>query len=256
MLGAALEDLATAGRTVTELLGSGPDPDLMATAAWSVRQVAVHLVAGAGMYSACLRGQPSPLQDMRPNTLSAFNRGAFVALTERDVRALALLHQRALVEVEAAALEGTAVRNVPFHAGHERPVEWMVTAMATEQLLHGWDIARAIGVDWRPRAALSARLSAFFAHMAPSLYRGEKATIREGSYWISPEGGDGWGFDLDGDQVLPRTDGLNARCRVAGDGFELMLWTSRRAYWKDLALTASGEAADLAAEVMGSFYAA
>lgn len=117
MLAAALCDPEAAGRMVTDLLSTSPDPDLPAASAWTVRQATVHLIAGAGMYAACLRGAPSPLHDMRPNTLSAFNDGAFLALTERDVGALGALHDAALTALHEAALDGEPDRIVDLPRG-------------------------------------------------------------------------------------------------------------------------------------------
>jgi len=140
-----------------------------------------------------------------------------------------------------------------FHAGQRRPVEFLVTAMATEQLIHGWDIATAAGRGWRPEEALTATLSAFFLTMALLLYRGERAALRFGDFWFTPSGGAGWGFRLDGNGIVPLPRGDSARCHVGGNGFDLMLWTSRRLPWSASSLTASGSRAGPAVDLMASF---
>ena len=143
----ARDTLAALTERAAGLIRSIADPDRPAAhSAWSVGEVAAHLVVGARAWSACIGGPGSPITDL--DGFAELNDRLLRWFAERDPVRLADL----LVEAEreflrrSADLPGDAA--VPWHGGHAVPLS-VATAIAVEELLmHGYDIAVALKRPW------------------------------------------------------------------------------------------------------------
>jgi uncharacterized protein (TIGR03083 family) len=245
-----IDDLVEAGHLVSEMLRRVPAADAPATADWNAGQVAVHLLAGARMYAGCLAGRPSPLQDLQPSTQSAFNDGAYLVACRSDLSELADGHVDAIREVCTVAAAGDLGRLVPFHGGTTATAEFLLRAMTWEQLLHGWDLASSCDSVWAPPPELAARSTRFFADLGPLLLRRDAREAAGGIYRFEPDEGDAWPLSIGSSAAA---SGAASRFIVAGDGMDMLLWTSRRVGWEDLRLTASGAEPELASSFMHWF---
>lgn len=251
-----LTDLRAAAAAVSSLVAStDPDPRVKASADWTVRETLVHLIAGAHMYADCLQGRTSPLRDMRRATMDAFNAGSFLALAEERSVELARLHTAAVERLMAAAALSDLDRTVPFHAGTSRPAAFLVTAMGTEQVLHGWDIASATRSAMELDVEVVARLSSFFVELAPLLYRAD-AGLDGLSVWVTPDAGPGWGVAIQDGHAHALEEPGGAGCTVSGPPLDVMLWTSQRRPFDSTNLIAGGRDASAAGRLMSGFRAA
>jgi len=115
---------------------------------WTVREAAVHLVNYAGIYADIAQGMPSPVRGLARETLAAEHDLRIADIPESDPAALADL----LLESVDGLLEGTAAlpgdQPVVFHGGIGLDVAGLVGIALGEHLLHGYDIAVAVGAPW------------------------------------------------------------------------------------------------------------
>jgi len=246
---------------VTGLLESAPDTGgRRESGEWSIREAAVHLLAGARMYADCLDGITSPLRDLRRSTLDAFNAGAFLAQPENKGPELARLLRDAVDQLAlaasgiAAVSEPGRVPDAPWHVGMRQPAPFFVRTIVSELLLHGWDMAMVLDRGWDPDEATAGQASRLLADVIPLMFNPRKAIERDGSFWIVESSGLEWGFEIH-DGVLEVGGSARAGCVIRGRAFEIMLWTSGRCEWNGSGLSASGSTAALAVTLMTAFEA-
>jgi uncharacterized protein (TIGR03083 family) len=221
---------------------------------WSVRQAIVHLIAGTRMYAGCLRREPSPLGDFRRHTLEAFNGGAWMALAERDSQALGCLLEAGVSEMAASVPHSELDRGGIWHTGISMPTPFFLRTMLSEFLLHGFDIASALGRAWSPSDRIAGPASALFADVAAFVFRGEEDDHHSGRYWFDAPPHPGWGFTIAYSELTPIAADESVDCRVTGRPFHLMLWQSGRVNWEDSELHASGRNQSAAVSLMGCFH--
>ena len=135
-----------AGRRLTALLRTVPDPDARAVGDWSVRDVAAHLTAAVPTFVSVARGEGSSLSDL--GDLAKWNAAGLAAVDERDLGVLAArlddLRDQALAT--AAATPPDTV--VTYHGGIRLPMSAACALLAAEFLVHGCDVARGAGRPW------------------------------------------------------------------------------------------------------------
>jgi uncharacterized protein (TIGR03083 family) len=130
----------------TALLRSGIDPDRQVTPEWTVRDVARHVAGTAPFYVEMVKGQPSPVHQLQG--VGDFNAATLKGVDESDLGRLAEVIDGNFDEViDAATARGRDVM-VPWHGGLMLPLSTLIGAGAGEAMLHGWDVARAVGRPW------------------------------------------------------------------------------------------------------------
>ncbi|HEY0697732.1 MAG TPA: DinB family protein [Micromonospora sp.] len=144
-------------RRLLALVDRAP-PDLAVTAEWSVADTLAHLATVTAMDVGLVRGTdpdlPVPEFDdlVRTTTvdsLSVMNVELMGHFTERDVPALAA-RLRADVDTLLAVTEVTGpLAAVTWFGDARLTVAGLLAHLLNELNLHGWDIARAVGVPWR-----------------------------------------------------------------------------------------------------------
>uniref|UniRef100_UPI0015F06589 maleylpyruvate isomerase family mycothiol-dependent enzyme n=1 Tax=Pseudonocardia pini TaxID=2758030 RepID=UPI0015F06589 len=127
----------------------GPaDPTAVGT--WSVRDVAAHVAESMDLYTGLLAGEPSPASSLAET--AAMSAAAIATVTDREPEALARAVETAASRYLAAA--GAATDPVGWHGGLPLPVSSLLGLTLGEALVHGRDVARALGVPWEiPPAA-------------------------------------------------------------------------------------------------------
>ena len=235
-----VDALLEASDMVVMLLEDGADSAVMIEpGGWSVRQVVVHLIAGSRMYAGCLRGDPSPIGDFRRHTLSAFNGGAWMALAEEDSRVLGGLLAAGIRDMAASVPHPEQDNGGLWHAEIHKSTPFFVRTMLSELLLHGFDIATALGLAWSPSDQIAGPASALFAEVAPLVFRKEESVRHAGRYWFEAAPQPGWGFTIAYSEITPSAADESVDCRITGRPFQLMLWQSGRVNWEDSELNAS-----------------
>jgi uncharacterized protein (TIGR03086 family) len=144
------EDPVGALATATTLAGQvvanvGPEQWALPTPCteWTVRQLVDHLVAGQQLYVRVLHGEP--YEQVAPQVRAAGDRLADDPAAAHDATAREL--------VEAFRSPGVLERTVRVPFGTV-PGPVALHLRITESLVHGWDLATAVGAPFDPPAAL------------------------------------------------------------------------------------------------------
>lgn len=145
------------GDRFAELVATAPDPGAKVTPEWSVADTAAHLAALAWLNTTLLRPDVEPppipgLAEKLPGTtvddVNALNDLTLEHFTERDAQALAgLLRDRVTTMLDAAE-ERDPGETITWLGGSRVPLAGLFAHLLNELLLHGFDVARALGRPW------------------------------------------------------------------------------------------------------------
>lgn len=144
MLGSRTERLAEVLREQQHLerpIGGG--------STWSVREAAVHLVLGAGVYADFAVGVPSPVTTLDPAAIGAWNERRNADVAESDPGALADLLVAAARRFLDRTAGWSARQPASWHGGVILDLTDLTTLLGAEVLLHGHDIAVALDAPWQ-----------------------------------------------------------------------------------------------------------
>jgi hypothetical protein len=229
---------ATARQTA-DLLRSRPDLQApIPGSEWTVREAAVHLVSLAGIYIDIADGMPSPIDGMTKEALRDQNARRLGDLPESDPDKVAGL----LTEAVAGLLEATACRSgdqaVVFHGGVSLDLAGLMCISLGEHLLHGYDIARAVGSPW-PIDALDALLVlSGYRRCYGSWLNGDAASGLTAGYRVELRGGDAFTVRVSAGvcHLEPGDTGF-VDCTIAADPVAYLLVRSgRMTQWEAIAL--------------------
>lgn len=249
---------ATARRTA-DLIRTLPNLDAPVPGSeWTVREAAVHLVNHAGIYTDIAGGMPSPIESMTREALGRQNARRLGDIPESDPEKVAGL----LTEAVAGLLEATACRSgdqaVVFHAGVALDLARLMGISLGEHLLHGYDIARAVGCPW-PIDPVHARLVlAGYGPCYGSWLNAEVTPDLTTSYGIELRGGDAFTvrFSAGGCHSEPGVAGV-VDCTISADPVAfLLVGSGRMTQWEAIALrlySTSGPRPDLGLTFMDLF---
>ena len=150
--GLALE--AVAGR-IADLLASLPDARApISNSEWTVREAAAHLANYSAIYSEIANGVPSPVQAPAGNgalfrdALRVNSAQRLADVPETDPARLA----RLVLDAAGRLVDTTSGRPddqpVSFHSGFPLTVAGLVCTSLSEHLVHGYDMAIAVGAPF------------------------------------------------------------------------------------------------------------
>lgn len=213
---------------------------------WTLPQTMAHVVGTARLYRRVRTGWASPL---RAGGLPTLNAGFFAAMIESEPVVLADLLEEATEAYATTAREVDPDTVCSWHLELQLDVATVTAFLGNELLMHGWDIAHALGETFVDEAAALpvvpklAPVRASFAEL-----RTPSPHARIG---FQPEGGssDGLVFTSEGAAYIPGGLEVDFDCLVTGPAFSLLLWSSGRAAWHEAGLSASGRQPALAESV-------
>jgi uncharacterized protein (TIGR03083 family) len=134
---------------VAELIASIPDPLALApNSPWTVRDFAAHLILAGGQYTDMAQGVPSPYQSVEPTYLHAEFTRRQADIAETDPTKLSRLFVDAMEGYLDATSDLPGDTPVIMHGQNPYTVAGMAGVLLGEELLHGYDIATAIGRPW------------------------------------------------------------------------------------------------------------
>lgn len=112
---------------------------------WTIAETAAHLWSGVTMCTGLLEGRSHPWPDI--DSRAKTNAAIIAEIQERDPTALA-----ALIERDAPAMAATfrayGAKPISYVFGTPASATTALAGIATEFLIHGWDIAQSVGVPW------------------------------------------------------------------------------------------------------------
>jgi hypothetical protein len=248
VLAQARSALETTARKTADLVRSLPDlnPPIPGSE-WTVRDAAVHLVSLAGIYTDIAEGMPSPIESMTREALGHQNARRMGDIPESDPEKVAGL----LTEAVAGLLEATACRSgdqeVVFHAGVSLDLASLMCISLGEHILHGYDIARAVGSPWPIDPGHALLVLSGYGPCYGSWLNREATSGLTTTYGIELRGGDAFTvrFEDGGCQVAPRDHGDTpdpgdsevVDCIISADPVAFLLVRSGRiTQWEAIAL--------------------
>lgn len=155
-----------AGERFADLVAAAPRPDAMATAHWSVAETAAHVAGVVWLYTDVLppgTGEPAvaalagSIPQVTVDTVAEFNNLTLRYFTERAPRTIAARLRTDIDRILRGTEHHDPAMPVPWLGGSTVPLAGVLAHLANELLIHGRDIARALGTPWfisRPDAAL------------------------------------------------------------------------------------------------------
>jgi uncharacterized protein (TIGR03083 family) len=149
LLGRSRDAIAGATERVAELIASIPDPMALAhESLWTVRDVAAHLIVAGGVYTDIAQGVPAPYQSTERTYLHAEFTRRHADIPETDPGKLSRLLVDAMEGFLDATSDSPGDTPVIFHGQNPFTVAGAAGVLLGEELLHGYDIATAIGRPW------------------------------------------------------------------------------------------------------------
>ncbi|MGH9010765.1 MAG: maleylpyruvate isomerase family mycothiol-dependent enzyme [Acidimicrobiia bacterium] len=149
LLGHTRDALAGATENVADLIASVPDPMALAhNSLWTVREVAAHLIVGGGVYTDIAQGVPAPYQSVERTYLHAEFTRRNADIAETDPAKLSRLFVDAMEGFLDATSDSPGDTPVIMHGQNPFTLAGAAGILLGELLLHGYDIATAIGRPW------------------------------------------------------------------------------------------------------------
>ena len=166
LLGQTRDAMACATERVAELIASIPDPLApVPNSPWTVRDFAAHLTT-ASVYTEMVQGVPAPYRSVEPAYLHAEFTRRNADIAETDPMKLSRLFADAMEGFLDTTSDIPGDTPVVFHGQNPFTVAGAAGVLLGELLLHGYDIATAIGRPWPiDRSATALVLAAY----APAL---------------------------------------------------------------------------------------
>ena len=176
---------------------------------WTVREAAVHLALIGFRYAGMVHGEPNQYPSLAPEECARRNDEINADIPESEPGKLAALMDEETKRLLDATAPCDDTQEVLFHCGNVMTIPHLVATALAEHLLHGYDMAVAVGQPW-PIDAHQAALGLFgyrpsygarlnpatttvhTASYAIELITGERFTIRflDGRYRLeSPDSG-------------------------------------------------------------------
>nr|WP_166641794.1 maleylpyruvate isomerase family mycothiol-dependent enzyme [Amycolatopsis sp. SID8362] len=158
------------GGRFADLVASVPDAHAKSLGEWSIAETASHVGMIALMYTAMIRGDGGPLplpgleepiDSASVDTISRMNALALELYPERDPVRLAERLRADIAEVLLVSADLDPEKPVWWLGGSRVPVAGVLAHLVNEMLLHGLDIARALGRPW----PVPARYEAMFLEL-------------------------------------------------------------------------------------------
>jgi uncharacterized protein (TIGR03083 family) len=224
--------------------------DIAEVGDWTLSQTMAHVIGTARLYRRMLTGWASPVQ---VGGLPTLNAGFFAGLVEDHPDVLADLLEEAVDTYAAEALGVGPDTICGFHMGLQLDVVTVTAFLANEVLMHGWDIAHAVGMAFADDEAAVAVLDILIPLLA-SLVDPDALKLG-GRVAIRLEGGVSHGYELapEGATYMAGGPGVDFDCIVDGPAFVLLLWRGGRSQWPGAGLRASGARPELAASFVIPF---
>lgn len=239
-------------RRTANLLRSLPDTDgPIPGSAWTVREAVVHLANYGPVYTEIARGIPSPVRSNQTPELAQENLRRIADVPESDPVKLAEL----MSDGVGTLLEATAGRRgdqpVLFHQGVSMDLAGLVCISLGEAVLHGYDIATAVGRPWPIDPTHALLILYGYGPVFGTILNPDTAPGVTAGFAIELRGGPSFtGRFTDGEFAFEAPDSGPVDCTITADPAAFLLWgTGRIPPWPAVALgliTPGGRRPDLA----------
>jgi uncharacterized protein (TIGR03083 family) len=149
MLTLARRSVMSATERMADLLASAPDVNVLAQRCeWSLREVAAHFITGAPMFVDMANGIPGPAASVDRAYVKEFCERRIADLSETDPLKLSRLLLDGVEDFLDTTVDRPGDDPITFQAGLPHTLFGLVGIFLGEVLLHGFDMASALGRPW------------------------------------------------------------------------------------------------------------
>lgn len=217
----AIRVLRAAVPQVGDAIRSIKAPGAIAVGKWTTTDVAAHLVDVAQDNLVIARGEGTRYQS--PTEVEAINEQRLRARSERNPKMLADLYEENMAAYldHVESLDGDPV--IPW-ANFEIPVSTLLCADIGECYMHGWDITRAEGRDWRIDPYAAALAGKGLSPLTINYVDKDAAAGFTGTFELKLRGF--WALHFvftDGDLAIEEPNGRRVDARISADPVAFML---------------------------------
>jgi uncharacterized protein (TIGR03083 family) len=209
---------------VCALLRSVHNPDAHAVGTWTARDVAAHLASGVPLYVGIVRGEGSSYTHL--DRIADFNAAGVAAMPDQDCESLAGLLESAVADFVTAVRSTPDDPDISWHAGILLPMSTVAATLLGEALVHGHDLARALGWPWLIPPAHARLVFTGLLPLLPHFVNRETAAGVRASFDIRLRGTDSPGVRLafdDGDLHVSTEPGNPVDCHISADPTAFLL---------------------------------
>jgi uncharacterized protein (TIGR03083 family) len=234
-LDAARAALRRAADDFAALIASAPEPDQrIPDSEWTVRDVAVHVALGSEAYVEYAAGGTEAwvdISDIAGGSLARSSAARLAAEPARDLPALAT-RAKAAVGALIEATEGRLGDEAVVWNGMSTTLGAMLGLGLAEYLLHGRDVAKALGRPWTIMPDDARLILASALPMLPLLVDPAATAGVRARYELRVRGGTRVGLSIrDGQLSMDAGDG-RVDCHVSADPVALLLVSyGRQSQW-------------------------
>jgi uncharacterized protein (TIGR03083 family) len=238
-LAATLEGLADMGERFARLVEQLDHTDVpIARSTWTVRDAAAHLAGGSRRYAALIRGEVDvsaiPLDK---EFLDARARRLLAADPETDPKKLAAQIREGFGDLLASAAGGSADGSIVWYAGLRSAPAAIVGIYLGEPLLHGYDVAAAVGVPWPIEPRYAALAVGAYPVMYPAIFQASAAAGLEATCRLEVAGTDPLCVRITGGTYAEVPDSSDVDCVISADPVTaLLVLFGRLSRWPAIAL--------------------
>lgn len=228
----AAEDL---GRKTAALIAGATDTTITpAGFDWSVRDLAVHLVHGTRLYAG-MAAAPSPVTDLAD--LEACCQRFIDESPQLGSDELAALVDVAVTELVEAITDQSGDQPVAWHGGVPLTLAEAVAVLVGEYVLHGYDIATALGVPWPIDPAHAARVVRGYQPLLALLVDPDAAAGHTATYAVDLDGQERFTVRFIDGEVGLGADTAPIDCTLSADPVAfLLVMSGRLSRWSAVAL--------------------
>ncbi|MBO3748321.1 maleylpyruvate isomerase N-terminal domain-containing protein [Streptosporangiaceae bacterium NEAU-GS5] len=155
---ATREALARTGTRFAALVTSAPDPDAPVTREWSVMDTTAHVEIIASWYAhllgrddataAAFDGADEQIAATTVDTVADLNRTMLGVFRDRDPAAVVAALTADIDDILTLSESQDPMAVVPWLGGSRLPIDGLLAHLINELLVHGWDVAKALGRPW------------------------------------------------------------------------------------------------------------
>lgn len=133
---------------LTDVLRELPTASAPVSPEWTVREAAAHLVSGTALYAELAAGATSPILELTHASVSEYNSRRLADIADTEPGALAKALEAAVDQFSDATGGRPGDAPIRWHGGLELELAHLAGILVGEYLLHGYDIAAAVGAAW------------------------------------------------------------------------------------------------------------
>lgn len=238
ILAAARNGLADMAERYAQLVEAQDDTSIaLPGSAWTVRDAAAHLASNSRRYAGLVKGDLDisslPLDK---EFLDARARSLIAANPETDPRKLANQIRDGVDELLRATTTVPADQTIVWYTGLRLDAAGIVALYLGEPLLHGYDIATAVGVSWPIDPEYAALSVSAYRLVYPAIFQPSAAGL-DATYRIDIAGAEPFSVRIAGGTYEEVPGDPDVDCVISADPVTaLMVISGRLSRWPAIAL--------------------